>query len=117
MMFHVLAVLQTVADSVYNSIPVPKIISSIPFLGSLIGSALLGTIKKLIGPLDSVILNFLKPFQPILVLALGFLTPLVAKLFTDIDPNSTNIALMAAPLGTIIAIVIREINDKISKSK
>lgn len=109
------AVQQQIADSVYNSIPSPKIVTSIPFLGSVVGSAILGTIKKFTPIFDSSASQVIKPFQPILVTAFGILIPVLAQAFHfTADPNALTTAFIAAPLGTILAITIREINAVIS---
>lgn len=119
-MLHMLQIMiqspEAVKDSVYNSMVAPKIVTSLPFIGSIIGSALLGTLKKFVMAEDSMILTMIKPFQPIIVTTIGVLVPVLAGLF-HFDAASLSQALLVAPLGTIAAITLRELNAKLSTKK
>lgn len=75
-------------------------------LGALIGSALLGVVKKHTSALDGRIGSAIKPLQPLLVYAAGLGLPLAANALgiAPIDPA----AFVTAPATTLALVSLRE---------
>lgn len=74
--------------------------------GVLGGSALLGLVKKYTGTLDGKIGDFIKPVQPMVVMAAGIGLPYLSQALGigEIDPQ----VFITAPSATIAMVSMRE---------
>lgn len=85
------------------------------YLFTIASSAILGAVKGFLEKIDMQLSDWIKPFQPIAVGILGILLPLLCKaLGIEVFPADV---LAAAPLGTVIAVTLRELLERLQRPK
>lgn len=108
-----IALLSVVQDSVSQGQQYASEGLSILVTGGVgvLGSLLLGLVKRplaAIGALDSKIAAFIKPFQPVVLMALGYALPLAAAKLGLIAAVPSAELFAQAPLAAIIGVTARE---------
>lgn len=85
-------------------------------VGVLLGSLLLGGVKKYTGALDGKIGDVVKPLQPLLVATAGVVLPHVTgALGVTVDPTQLVTAPTATLAATVVTIGLREAAARVRK--
>jgi hypothetical protein len=106
---------EAVAQAAAAPLPSLELLNAVTVLAGLLGVWLTGVLKKAFGKLDGTVADVdgkivaaIKPFQPIIALALTSMFAILAPKLPGVELPAGD-ALAAAPLATIVAVVVREL--------